>query len=113
MSIINHAKELADLIKKYNDQELYERIISLREEILELREENIQLRERVKTLEEAHALRGKLLRKGNYYVLEDDPEENNIYCLSCWDYDKKLISLIRGQRGTVQCNICSARRTTS
>ena len=109
MSIINHAKELADLVKKYNDQELYERIVSLRGEILELREENIKLQEQVKTLEEAHTFKGKLLRKGNYYVMDDDPDENNIYCLTCWDHDKKRISLIRGQRGALQCNICIAR----
>ena len=45
MSILNNAKEIADLIKKYNDQDLYERIVALREQILELREENLSLKE--------------------------------------------------------------------
>ncbi len=34
MGVVDHAKEIADLIKKYNDQDLYERIVALREEIL-------------------------------------------------------------------------------
>jgi len=110
MSIVDHAKELAELIKKYNDQELYERIVSLREEILELREENLKAKERVKFLEQAQNLQTKLIRKGNYYVMEDDPEgERNIYCLACWDHDRKLVSLIRGTRGIIVCNICKSR----
>lgn len=110
MNIIDHAKEIAELIKKYNDQDLYERIVSLREEILGLREENLSMKEQIKALEEAQAIQSKLLRKGNYYVMEDDPEgSRNIYCLTCWDHDRKLINLIRG-RGTIICNICKARK---
>ena len=114
MSIIDHAKELADLIKKYNDQEIYERIVSLREEILELKEDNLKMKEIVNNLENAKSIQSKLIRKGNYYVMEDDPEgEKNIYCLACWDYEKKLISLIKNNaRGhfTISCSICRARK---
>ena len=45
MSIIDHAKEVAELIKKYDNQELYERIVLFREEILELREDNLRMKE--------------------------------------------------------------------
>ena len=36
MSIINNAKEIADLIKKIGDVELYRKIIELEGEIIEL-----------------------------------------------------------------------------
>ena len=115
LNIIDHAKELAELIKKYNDQDLYERIVSLREEILGLKEDNLSMKEQLKTLGETQTIQSKLLRKGNYYVLEDDPEgSHNIYCLACWDHDRKLISLYRGHpykgQGTISCNICKARK---
>lgn len=110
MSVLDTARELSELIKKYNDQELYEKIVTLREQLLDLREENAALRERIKHLEDAQKIEARLIRKGNYYVTDDDPEgENNIYCLACWDHDRRLISLTRG-RGTIKCAICSSRR---
>jgi hypothetical protein len=113
MSIIEHAKEVADLIKKYNDQELYERIVTLREEILELREENIQLKQEIKVLKETQDIGSKLIRQGNCYFFEDDEKQERPYCLTCWDYDRKLVSLImtKGQWGTYfNCGVCAARR---
>ena len=53
MSILDDAKQIADLIKKYNDQDLYERIVALREEILALREENIAVKEELRRTKEA------------------------------------------------------------
>jgi hypothetical protein len=113
MGIIEHAKEVADLIKKYNDQDLYERIVTLREEILELREENIQLKQEVKALKETQDIENKLIRKGNCYFFKDDEKQERPYCLTCWDYDRKLVSLlmIEGATGTYfRCGVCVARK---
>jgi F420-0:gamma-glutamyl ligase len=113
MSIIDHAKELADLIKKYNDQDLYERIVTLREEILSLREENLTLKDKVKKLEVAKEIANKLVRDGNCYYMIDDKQHDHPYCLTCWDSDQKLISLIVSQARfgkTIKCGVCSARK---
>jgi hypothetical protein len=113
MSIIDHAKEIADLIKKYNDQELYERIVTLREEILELREENILLKQNVNKLKEEQAIGSRLIRKGNCYFFTDDEKEERPYCLTCWDYDRKLVSLILSKSGWgthITCGVCKARK---
>ena len=113
MSIIDHAKELADLIKKYNDQDLYERIVTLREEILTLREENLSLKDEVKCLQETADITGRLIREGNCYFFKDDENREHPYCLTCWDSDRKLVSLIlsvdrSGKR--ITCGICAARK---
>jgi len=50
MGIIDNAKDIAELIKKYNDIELYQKIIDLRDEIFELREDNLKLKEKLKPL---------------------------------------------------------------
>jgi hypothetical protein len=113
MSIVEHAKEVADLIKKYNDQELYERIVALREEILELREENIQLKQEVKTLKEIQDIGSRLVREGNCYFFKDDERQERPYCLTCWDSDCKLVSLIltKDHWGThIKCGVCAARK---
>ena len=111
MSIISNAKEIADLVKKYNDQELYQKLVSLREEILEIREENVSLKEEVKTLKEAQKISVTLIRKDNYYIKEGDIDrKEGIFCMSCWDYDNKLVNLHLGLYDTIVCNICVARK---
>lgn len=111
MGIISNAKEIADLVKKYNDQDLYQKIILLREEILEIREENISLKERIKELEDLSSVKSKLIRSENTYIMEDDPEgKKGLYCMTCWDYEGKLVNLIKGAYGILRCDICSARK---
>ena len=59
MSILDNAKDIVDLAKKYSDQDLYERIVSLRDEIFELKDENRKLKKRVSPrIQELTALKG-------------------------------------------------------
>ena len=52
MGIIDNVKDIAKLIKKYDDIELYKKIIDLHDEILELRENNLKLKGKIKSLKE-------------------------------------------------------------
>ena len=113
MSIIDNAKEIAALVKKYNDQDLYERIVALREEILALREENIALKESLKKAADDAAIANEIIRVGNSYYKRTDAKHEHPFCLTCWDADRKLVSLIRTERhdGTyIKCGICAARK---
>ena len=112
MSIVGHAKEIADLVKKYNDQDLYERIVTLREEILALREENLSLKGETKRLQTNADIADRLIREGNCYYFKDDEKKEHPYCLTCWDFNRKLVSLILSRsRGEthIRCSICAAR----
>jgi hypothetical protein len=115
MGIIEHARDIAELVKKYNDQELYERIVVLREEILKLREDNIRLHEELKILTDAAAVRDEIVQDGNCYYRKNDESREYPYCLTCWDYEQKLVGLILGTRTfdrskTITCNVCTARK---
>ena len=112
MSIVDNAKEIAKLVKKYNDQELYEKIVNLREQILALREDNLKLKEQIKKIEAAGDIEKKIIREGNCYYFADDSDRKNPYCIPCWDYEKKLVGLIIGQ-GTIKCYICMSRKNSS
>jgi hypothetical protein len=112
MSILNNAKEIADLIKKYNDQELYAKIVSLREEIIEIREENIELKEELKKFKKSQEVSTNLVREGNCYFLKSDKKKENPLCMACWDADRKLVNLIvqkTRQGKTIKCDICQSR----
>lgn len=113
MGIIENAREIADLIKKYNDQELYEKIVGLREEILKLREQNLALYEENASLKKERHTHERLVRDGNCYYLDDDPKRERPYCLTCWDHDRKLVSLILGRNRigvTLRCCACESRK---
>ena len=92
MEIIKHAREIAELIKAYNDQDLYERIVHLREEIQTLREENIDLRDKVKSLTEAAVVQADLVRDRTCYYMKDDSQKQHPYCITCWDRDQSSLA---------------------
>lgn len=71
------------------------------------------MREEVKSLKEASDISARLRREGNRYFLDDDKEKERPYCLTCWDADRKLVSLIlsKDSFGThIHCGICAARK---
>lgn len=108
MGIIDNAKEIADLIKKYNDQDLYEKIIDLREKILSLKEENIFLKEKLRKYQNAANIAEDLVKSGNIYYKKNDEEKKQPFCMTCWDADQKLVTLIVSG-GVTYCTICRKR----
>ncbi len=108
-------RDIVDLIKKGATIEAQEKIMQLREAALALQEDNFALREENRRLKEAQSLAAKLIRDGNCYYREEDSDRKHPYCLTCWDADRKLVSLILGRdamRGitTISCNVCKARK---
>ncbi|ACH39793.1 hypothetical protein Gbem_2789 [Citrifermentans bemidjiense Bem] len=94
---------------KYKVAELIEALTDAKMSVAEVRDVLQEKDSEIKRLKDALEMNGKVVRKGNYYVIEGDPDgEKNKYCLTCWDYDKKLVSLILGN-GTIKCNICMSR----
>lgn len=118
MGIIDNAKEIAELVKKYNDQELYQKLVSLREEILSLREENLQLREAIAQLESSSKIAAELKRDGNaYYISKEEQDRLGPFCMTCWDYDSKLVNMsvhtstVQDRKhASTRCGICDARK---
>ena len=118
MGIVDNAIEIVELVKKYNDQELYQKLVSLREEILSLREDNLQLRECVNQLESSSKISADLVRDGNaYYINKEGQDRAGPFCMTCWDYESKLVNMsvhttnIQGRTSTkIRCGICAARK---
>ena len=113
MSLLDGLKSASDLALKYKQMDLYEQIVSLREEALALREDNLQLRGELARLRMAEATSQDLVRRGNCYYKTSDTGDEHPYCLTCWDHDRKLISmtLVRGvyEDIRVRCGICESR----
>lgn len=90
MSIISDAKEIADLIKKLGDVELYRKIVELEGQIIELTQQNRLLQGQIEELEKALELKEKMRWKKPFYFMEGDSDP---YCPQCWEADGLAIHL--------------------
>ncbi len=102
MSILDNVKELAGLVQKINDLELYRRILDLQSEVMALLDEIQTLKTQKKDLEKKWEIQESLQFRENAYWREsgDGP-----YCLPCWDKDKKLMRMA-GDGGMYSCHTC-------
>jgi hypothetical protein len=66
MGALENVKEIASLVQKYHDQELYQRMVDLRDEIFALREENLSLKETLKQMQDATDISDDLVRENNF-----------------------------------------------
>jgi hypothetical protein len=119
MDITKTLKTAGELALKYREMDLYEQIIALREDIATLREENISLREQNKNLLDSISITPTLVRDGNCYYKDADSDHHHPFCLTCWDHDRKLISLhqtlgysVGSDSPTphIRCDICDSRK---
>ena len=117
MSIIDNAKDIAGLIKKMGDIELYRKIVELEAEAIDLTKQLMEKDVKIGQLEDALSLKDTLVCKNSAFWKVDD--SGNIvdgpYCSTCWEVDSKACRIISthlpkgvtGARwGWVQCPKC-------
>ncbi len=106
MSIISNAKEIADLIKKLGDAELYRKIIELEGEIIELTRENRSLDDRVEDLTASLKVKQKMRFKEPFYFMGEDKTP---YCSKCWDVNSVAVHLFYSGEDLYDCPSCKNR----
>ena len=107
MGIIENAKDLADLIKKAGDTELYRKIVELEGEVVELTREKRGLEDKVAELERTLATHKQMQFKEPFYFQEGD---NTPYCPACWENRKKPVHVTfifdNPERTRWDCPVC-------
>jgi hypothetical protein len=93
MGAVEHIKEVADLVKKFNNIELDWRILKLEEEVLDRSCEKRRVEEKAEELERALKIRSELTFRENQYYLICDGKEDCPYCSLCWHRERKLIRM--------------------
>lgn len=92
MSIIDNAKEIASLIQKLGDIELYRKIVELEGEIVELTRERRQLEEKLSETTRSQAIIEKLRFSAPFYANEDGSE---LFCARCIETDRRAIQVAK------------------
>ena len=90
MSIIANAKEIAELVKKLGDVELYRKIIELEGEIIELTREKREFEDEVIRTKTLLVKTHEMIWKKPFYFVEGDETP---YCAPCWETNKVQVHL--------------------
>lgn len=103
MGLLDSAKNILAMVKKYNDIELNQQIIDLTQQSLDLINENVRLTQENEELKKANDLESRIVRHplieengihdGYPYITLSDDEQNIRYCAVCWGREQKLIQL--------------------
>jgi hypothetical protein len=108
MSILDSAKEIADLIKKMGDIELYRKIVELEGEIIDITRTKRELEERCEKLDKQLSFGRTLTFRPPVYYAEGDEIP---FCPTCYETDHSAYHLIgpdTDSAGDVSynCNLC-------
>jgi hypothetical protein len=90
VSVIDQAKEIAGLIKKIGDIELYRKIVELEGEIIELTRSKHELEDTKSNLEKQLALKKSMVFKAPFFFQENDPVP---FCSRCWEKENQLVHM--------------------
>ena len=92
MDPVSTIKDIATLVKKYNDLELMKKIVDLQSELFELQQENLRLQRELSEVERSVSAAAAMRMRSpfNYYYSDDDPVP---FCPTCWEHSEKRIHL--------------------
>jgi hypothetical protein len=113
MGAVENIKEVADLVKKFNDIELNRRILTLENEVLDLSREKRRAEEKVEELQRSLKFKGELVFREPFYWLQGD---NTPYCPACWEDKQKVVHITYSHANSHgqywQCPNCKTDYTT-
>lgn len=89
MDLVNNIKNLADLVKKAGDIELYSKVIDLQAQALDLQEEISRLRNENNELKKANDIENSIEYHVDPYLTLKTDTNNIKYCVACWANGKK------------------------
>ena len=70
MSIVENVKEVADLVKKLGDVDLYRKIVELEQEVFDLTRQNRKQEEEIVRLNELVITKQKMIFRKPFYFIE-------------------------------------------
>jgi hypothetical protein len=104
MGVIENMKDIAELVKKAGDIDLYRKIVESEGQVVDLTRENRRLEEKVQQLEKTLALRGKMTFKEPFWYQEGDETP---LCSACHETKDKSVHLKRVSENRWDCPSCN------
>ena len=86
-------KNVADIVRKADNLELYAMLLDLQAKAIELQEENARLKQQLSDHSRIESLRSRIIRHDQPFITLHDDDNHIIYCAQCWDSKEKLIQM--------------------
>jgi hypothetical protein len=106
MGIIDNVKDIAGIIQKADNIELYGKIIGLQGDIMKMMEDMNQLKEKNKALLKLQDISEKMVFKDSFWYYN---EEKAPSCPKCWDTENIISHLTRLADSNLHCPSCGIR----
>ena len=106
MGLYDGIKDVANVIQKADNIELYGKLLDLSAQALDLQNENKRLIEENNKLKEQEDLSSRIIRHKETYITLNGDKDNIMYCSCCWDSLNKLIQVKTYDDGDFSCINC-------
>jgi hypothetical protein len=115
MGVLDNVKEVADLVKKIGDIDLYRKIVNTENEVIELTQQLRTAQQRIRELEGMLSQKQVLTFNAPFYFAEGDLVP---LCARCWEVEQKPIHMVLEGAGQVSyasynCPACKKKVSLS
>lgn len=109
MGLYDGIKDVAKIVQKADNIELYQKLIDLSAQALDMQNTINLLAEENKKLKERDDISNKIIRHSKTYITLKEDKNDIKYCSYCWDSDNKLIQMNEYSGEAFRCNKCGNR----
>lgn len=106
MGLYEGIKDVAKVIQKADNVDLYRQLIELSAQALDMQNEITRLTNENLELKKSKDLSDKIERHLEPYITLKGNTEQILYCSHCWDYEQKLIQVKCYDTGSFKCTHC-------
>lgn len=111
MGLYEGIKDVAKVIQKADNVDLYKQLIELSAQALDMQNEITRLTNENLELKKSKDLSDKIERHLEPYITLKDDTDQILYCSHCWDYEQKLIQVKCYDSGEFKCTHCETHGT--
>lgn len=111
MGLYEGIKDVAKVIQKADNVDLYRQLIELSAQALDMQNEITRLTNENLELKKSKDLSDKIERHLEPYITLKDDTDQILYCSHCWDYEQKLIQVKCIDTGKFKCTHCDNEGT--
>lgn len=111
MGLYEGIKDVAKVIQKADNVDLYRELIELSAQALDMQNEIIRLTNENLELKKSKDLANRIERHLEPYITLNGDNEQILYCSHCWDYEQKLIQVKCIDTGKFKCTHCDNKGT--
>lgn len=106
MGLYEGLKDVATLVQKADNIELYRQLLDLSAQALDMQAQIVQLREENDKIRRELYQNDNIERHQGIYITLKDDAKKIPYCASCYGKDGKLIQMFDCTNGNYRCPVC-------